>query len=288
MDNCATMVQEQISYGAIDGFEDALDEMAFQHVSGIPGNDSRSEWETWISGRVADNALITEDEIEKEAPIGHDLDRINPNGFLKIPSTREALVKELIGLTRPGRDGNYAMEIVSGNDKKYQTHRWNFSMVVTKKTPNTFKARLVSRGDLVSEDDVAFASAPTENRVSTRTVICVSILFDMRIENVDVTQAFPQSDTVAFPDRQIISVPGYIKLPKSNRIWENAKYRNLNGSDFRILNWEEWSKSDKKSDFNTSLMTRKPLYWGSGAPLRWFITASRILRTKGWRQLRSE
>lgn len=64
-----------------------------------------------------------------------------------------------------------------------------------------------------------------------------------------MTQAFLQSDTVAFPDRQVISVPGFIKLPKANRIWENGKYRNLTESDFKVLDWEEWSKSDKKSDF---------------------------------------
>ena len=236
----ALMVQEQISYGVVDGFEDALDEMFFQHVSGISGMDNRSGWKTWISGWVADNALITEGEIEKEALIGHDLNRIAPKGFLKIPMARKALIKELMGLTRPGRNGNAAMEIVSGNDKVYRTLRRNPPMVaMRKKTPNTFKARLASRGDLASEDDVAFASAPTANRVSTRTVICVARLFNFRIGNVDATQAFLQSDTVAFLDRKAISSPGFIKLPKSNRKWENGKYRNLIETDFKILGWGE-------------------------------------------------
>ena len=283
----ATVIQAQLSYGVVGGFGDAVGEMTFQHVSGIARVDNRCEWKTWISGRVTDNALMAENEVERDALIGHDSDRIAQTGFLKIPLARNALIKELVWLTRPGRDGAAAMEIVPGYDKQYQSLRRNFPIVVIReKTPNAFKARLVSRGDLVSEDDVA--CDPTPNSVIIRTVICASLLFNLRIGNVDVAQAFPQSDTVAFPDRQIISVPCYIKLPKSNAIWGNAKYRNLNETDFIILDWEEWSKSDKKSDFNTSLMKRKPLYGGRDAPLRWFVTASRILRTKGWRQLRSD
>ena len=70
MDTHAIAIQEQVSYGVVDGFEDAVDEMALRHVAGISRIGNRSAWKTWISGRGADNALITDDEIERDALIG--------------------------------------------------------------------------------------------------------------------------------------------------------------------------------------------------------------------------
>ena len=81
----ASKAQDQLSYGVVDGFEDAIDEMTFQHVASIAGVGNRSEWKTWISGQITDNALMTEGEVEKEALIGHDLNRITPKGFFENP-----------------------------------------------------------------------------------------------------------------------------------------------------------------------------------------------------------
>ena len=193
------------------------------------------------------------------------------------------MVEELLGLTQIDSSGQAAMEIVNGYDAKYKHLEGNFSMVVTrKKTPTLFKARLVSRCDLASEDDLAFASAPTANRVSIRTAICISLMFGLRIGNVDVTQAFLQSGTVAFRDRQVICVPGYVELPDGNRVMEGGKSRSLMTSDFKVLTWEEWiRKKSTKADFPRALLAGKPLYGGRDAPLRWFITVSRILRMDG-------
>ena len=95
-------------------------------------------------------------------------------------------------------------------------------VVMRKKTPAIYKARLVSRGDSISEEDMAFASSPNADRVIIRTVICAARLFDLRIGNADVTQAFPQSDTVAFAGRQIICIPAHIVMTIGSKILENG------------------------------------------------------------------
>ena len=84
----------------------------------------------------------------------------------------------------------------------------------------------------MSDGDVACASAPTANRISIRTIICLVLMFRMRIGNVDFAQAFLQSDAVAFADRQIICAPGYVVLPLSNMIMGNGNRGHLAESYF--------------------------------------------------------
>ena len=104
-----------------------------------------------------------------------------------------------------------------------------------------------------------------------------------------MSQAFLQSDTVAFPDRQLICVPGYIKLPKPESLLnEKGKVRIPTEEDFYVTNWEGRQKTAQRNSFEISLLTNKPLYGGRGAPLRWFIAISRLLRQAGWHQLRTE
>ena len=137
---------------------------------------------------------------------------------------------------------------------------------------------------------MAFSSDPTANRISIRMIIFAATMFRLRIGNADVTQAFLQSDTVAFEDRQVVCLPGYVIVPGRNHVVEKVRRRNLVESDFRVMDWDEWgnTKKKEKSNFSRALLTRKPHYGGRDAPLRWFITASRIIRMKGWRQMRSD
>ena len=89
---------------------------------------------------------MTEQEIEAQALIGHDLNRITPRAFLRIDSARKALLKEVLGLTRPNNRGMSALQIINGMDRKYRGLTRNHSMVAMRQKPTTFKARLVSRG----------------------------------------------------------------------------------------------------------------------------------------------
>ena len=56
---------------------------------------------------------------EKEAPPGHDLYRITPRGFLQLPACRDAIIKELAGLTRITSRGVPEMTIVDGSAYQY-------------------------------------------------------------------------------------------------------------------------------------------------------------------------
>ena len=86
-------------------------------------------------------------------------------------------------------------------------------IVMRKRTPLIFKARLAARGDMVSESDVAFASAQTTCRMSVTAVITVAKSSDLAVGSLDAAQAFLQSDTLNFADKQIAQVPGYIVMP---------------------------------------------------------------------------
>ena len=104
-----------------------------------------------------------------------------------------------------------------------------------------------------------------------------------------MAQSFLQSDTVEFFDRQIVSLPGYIRIPSAAETrMGNGKPRALVEKDVHILSWCDWKKVDQKTNIRAAFLTNKPLYGGRDAPLRWFIAASRILRSAGRRQLRSD
>ena len=141
-----------------------------------------------VSGKILDNEL----ENEQVALEGHDLNRITPKGFLRLDKARRALVKELIGLTTPSNTGMPAMSIVYGYSAQFRQLQKAHSMVaMRKKTVYLYKARLVSRGDMVSGDQVAFSSAPTTGRGIMRTVVCVCQLSNLTMGSIDVTGVSP-------------------------------------------------------------------------------------------------
>ena len=103
---------------------------------------------------------------------------------------------------------------------------------------------------MVSEHDVAFASAPTTGRLSIRTVLVVANMFRLPIGSLDVTQAFLQSDTVAFRGRQIVCLPSYVILPKpEDLLTANEKIRQTAPGYFRILPWGERKERGAQSNF---------------------------------------
>ena len=87
-------------------------------------------------------------------------------------------------------------------------------IAMRKKTADLPKARLVSRGVIVSHDRMAFSSASTTARGSVRAAIRTAQISRLVIGSIGATRALPQSDTVAFEDRQHIFAHGYIKLPR--------------------------------------------------------------------------
>ena len=133
-------------------------------------------WRIRSTGLAAKGRKLTPEEIEQQALTGRGSDRITRQGFLEINSARKAPSDELPAHAIPGSNGVEAMEIPDGDDPKYRLVKRNRSTVVMRKTTTTYKARRVSRGGGISEDEVAFAPAPIANRGSIRTSIAVSPL----------------------------------------------------------------------------------------------------------------
>ena len=264
-----TMMNHMVS----NSWDDVMGECKRHLFASLGNPDNRCDWRYWGGKTHGTHTVLNEGECEmdaeQEALIGHDLNRTTPKEFLQIPDSRRALVKEWLRLTKPGRSGHASMGLPNGYASKYKGLTGNFPTAAMRtKTPKTFNARLVPRGDLVSEGDVAFASAPTANRGSIRTVICLAPMFKFRIGNFDVAQAFLQSDSVAFGDKQIICASGYVVLPLANELIGNGKKRHMGEDYFRILGRKEWpAKGGGRADFATALLTLKPLYGGRDGPL---------------------
>ena len=65
----------------------------------------------------------------------------------------------------------------------------------------------------------------------------------------------------------------------------------MNAADIAVLEWHHYQAlppERKKSTFDRCLVTRKPLYGGSDAPLRWYLRVSASLMMDGWSQARSD
>ena len=125
-------------YLAVNSFDDVLDEWSNQQVASLGYLGNQCEWRVWGANEIThsinvSNAKPLEDVLGDEALAGHDLNRITPKWFLKVKAARDALVRELVGLTKPGKDGFPAMEIANGYDAKYKGLKKNYPMVVMRK-----------------------------------------------------------------------------------------------------------------------------------------------------------
>ena len=138
---------------------------------------------------------------------GADMNRITPKYFLKCIRARQAIQKELAGLLKI-HNGQSSLELTTDQDIRWKYNRKVHSMVVMKrKSTLEFKARLVLRGDQVSEQDMAFVSAPTACRGSVQALIMMNVIFGLSIFMVDISQAFLQSDELSSRDKMVITVP---------------------------------------------------------------------------------
>ena len=100
---------------------------------------------------------------------------------------------------------------------------------------------LVSRGDLVSQPEIAFASAPTACRGGIKTAICDALMYKVQIGNVDVVKAFSHADAASLQALQIVSAPGFVVLRKPERVSSSGgEIRAASDEDFKVTTWAEW------------------------------------------------
>ena len=120
-------VQALMQHVVVNGFDDVVDELTHQQMATIGCAQCKCEWRRLGDDSKVEYIQVGKNETEEEALLGHDLNRITPKGFLKVEAARKALVKELMGLTKPGEDGHPAMEIVNGYDPQYRQLKKNYS-----------------------------------------------------------------------------------------------------------------------------------------------------------------
>ena len=253
----------------------------------------------WISAMSAQNENSFEegmtnvdkeeqlmDHYEVDALSGADMNRITPRYFLKCPRALSAIKKELMGLLKI-HNGQAALELTSDRDMRWKKNRRIYSMIVMKrKSTAEFKARLVLRGDTISEQDTAFASAPTACRGSVHMLLTLNMLFGLSIFMVDISQAFLQADELSREDKLITTVPPYVLLPNPDVLprCPDSGMPIVSESDLKVMSYEEYQSLpliQKRANFRRCLITHRPLYGGRDAPLRWFLRLASALRKGG-------
>ena len=139
-------------------------------------------------------------------------------------------------------------------------------MVVKRKSTLKFKARPCARGDMLTEDAPLNYSSPTVARVSPRMILAIDVSLSFNIGIVDIASASIQSNMVEKSKRLIIIPPYYIPLPWADKI--DASLPRVRSSPLALL-------------------TIRPLYGTTDAPIRWFITFSTRFKLCGWAQMES-
>ena len=176
-----------------------------------PMKDS-SFWEaTLVMGDQAecDEVGHKDDEIVS----GVDMNRITPEYFLHCPSARLAVKKELLGMVNISR-GKAAFRLTSGRDERWKGCKRAHSMIIMKrKSAREYKARLLLMGDTISEQDVAFSSAPTASRGSIKCALTMDALYGLTLSVSDASQAFSQSDDLCLNDKCSTDVAPFVILP---------------------------------------------------------------------------
>ena len=238
----------------------------------------------------ADNSL---EEEENQSLMGADMNRITPKYFLKCPRALAAIKKEILGLLKI-HNGKAALELTTERDERWTYNKRVYSMIVMKrKSTLEFKARLVLRGDTVSEQDMAFTSAPTACLGSVATLITLNVIFGLSLHMVDISQAFLQADELVDGDKMITTVPPYVLLPDAGKL-DKCPVSGMpivNEKDLTVLDFETYQQipmEKKRASFRRCLITHRPLYGGRDAPLRWFLRLAAALRKGGWRNTRCD
>ena len=113
-----------------------------------------------------------------------------------------------------------------------------------RKSTLEFKARMVLRGDTLSEQDMAFTSAPTACRGSVATVIMMNVLFGLSLYMVDISQAFLQADELVDRDKLITTVPPYVVPPEAHKMRKCpiSGMAIVEEKDLTVLDWDSYQK----------------------------------------------
>ena len=140
-------------------------------------------------------------------------------------------------------------------------------MVIKMKTSLAYKSRLCARGDLLKPEVPMEFSAPTVSRCAPKLILSVAAATHYRVGVVDISPAFTQSELVKPAEGIIIRVPPYVTLPWRGKVDTHRK----DGENGKL-----------------GLLTLRPLYGTSCAPLRWFSAISAAFKRLKWRQLESD
>ena len=194
--------------------------------------------------------------------------RISPKIFLQLPGALNAICDEINNLLMPDSNKIPGLLVVDYNREEYKhIPRIHSTMIVKRKSTLKFKARLCARGDMLFSDAPLLYSSPTVSRVSPRMILSIAVTYSFSIGIVDITSAFIQSNLVEKSKRLVIIPPYYIPLPWTNKVDPSLPKTRMS---------------------SYGLLTIRPLYGTTDAPIRWFVTFSTRFRFCGWTQLESD
>ena len=181
-------------------------------------------------------------------------------------------------------NGQAALELTTNQDMRWKRNiKVRSTIAMKRKSMSEFKARLVLRGDQVSEQDTAFASASTACRGSMAMLLAMNVLFRFHIYMVDISQAFLQADERSWEDKTVTTVPPYVVFPGPSRLRRcvDSGMPTVTEAGLEARAFDEYQKMPaemKRSNFRRCLITHRPVYGGRDAPLRWFLRISSALR----------
>ena len=226
-----------------------------------PKEGRRNEWETDREEEYAQQA-------EEERLIGNaDPSRLPPRIYLEIEGCVRAIEKELNGLTSADSRGVPALVAIPINKEEYRQLPIAHSvLIVKKKNPTTFKARLCVRGGELAGKTDFDTTSPTAARVSPRIVVLMAVISQWKIASVDISQAFLQSEMMAPHQRVRVRPPNCAPCPWFGKV--------------------EKPEGVKKSGW--CFLTLRPLYGTTCAPLRWFNRLAQNFVKFGWVQTKTD
>ena len=231
------------------------------------GAETIAIWVTNPSNATTLPDAYTDDEVTHR----FDPSRLPPRVAFRIDAARKAIETEITDLlaTKPGTTP--AMLEISLNDSRFRhLPRVQSTMIVKRKAVNHYKGSLCVRGDMIPLLDVGFISSPTVHRCGVKLLLSIATQCQWKIHSVDVSQAFLQSESLSESQRLVVVPPPYVQLPWAGHL--AAKDR-----DMKSL-----------PSHSRGFLLLKPLYGGRDAPMRWFLTLSKRLRSVNFRQLKMD
>ena len=147
------------------------------------------------------------------------------------------------------------------------------TLVVRLKSNNVVKARLCVRGDILAGPSMhSFLPAPTAGRNLLRILLSPAASWKFRITTVDISQAFLQADKLLGRDKYLALPPTCLKL--------------------NDLKWDGHIQTDTSQQLGYSsryaFLCHRPIYGSTDAPLRWYTTLARHIRSCGYLSHRTD